>query len=263
MTPPPTPLGSFLRALRERLQPQAYALPAGNRRRTPGLRREEVALLCGISPTWYAWIEQGRAETVSTPTLLALARGLRLSGAETRYLFELAARALPAAGDSPQADGSALQPLIDAIGAPAYLLDRHWDAVVWNRPAAALFVDWLGHGEHPGGNLLRYVFLDPAAPAFIDDWPARATRLVAEFRADAGARKPDPVTQALIDELCAASPAFAAAWQSQQVRGREGGWRGFRHPARGRCLFRQHTLCDAYRPELKLVVLLPDDDGGA
>ena len=257
-------LGDFLHACRDRLRPRDVGLPQGARRRAPGLRREEVATLCGISSTWYTWIEQGRTRAVSTETLGALARGLLLSAAERAYLFELAARSQPAvalgAGDDHLPSLSAL---VDAVRTPAYVLDRHWDAVAWNRAAAQLFEDWLGGGARRTAqdpscrNLLRYVFLDAGAPALIGDWNERARRLVAEYRADTASWRDDPVGQALVDELQWASPAFKAAWRSQAVLSREGGLRGFEHPRLGHREYEQFTLRVAQHPALKLIVLTP------
>ena len=249
-------LGEFLRAQRDRLRPEDFGLPAGQRRRAPGLRREEAALLCGISPTWFTWIEQGRTAAVSVPTLAAIARGLRLSRAERGYLFELAARADPAPPSADKADPQQLRGLVDAIRTPAYVLDRHWDAVVWNKAAAELFALWLG-ARAPDRNLLRFVFLQPAARRFILNWNDRAQRLVAEYRADTAAWRDDPVRKALVQELGDASAEFAAAWKSQQVLSRDGGRRSLAHPRRGRVEYDQFTLRVAQRPDLKLTVLVP------
>ena len=259
-------LGEFLRARRDRLRPEDFGLPKGGRRRAPGLRREEVAQLCGISPTWYAWIEQGRTMAVSVQALNAIANGLRLSRAERAYLFELASRADPAPPQLEHTDPQQLMALVRVIRTPAYILDRHWDALAWNRSAAELFVDWLGRGALSSAadgdrdrNLLRYVFLNPRAPHFIVNWDERARRLVAEYRADTATWRDDPVRQALVHELCSASPAFEAAWRSQQVLSRDGGRRTFQHPRRGRCQYEQYVLRVAQRTELKLTVLVPYD----
>lgn len=249
-------LGEFLRARRDRLRAEDFGFPRG-RRRAPGLRREEVAQLCGISPTWYTWIEQGRTAAISVETLSALATGLRLSRAERAYLFELGARADPAPPRAAHSDPQQLWVLVGAIQSPAYVLDRHWDAIAWNAPAAELFVEWLGSGPEAERNLLRYVFLDERAPTFIVNWGERARRLVAEYRADTASWRDDPVRKALVDELCAASPTFDAAWRSQQVLSREGGRRNYRHPKYGPCMFDQCALHVAERSELKLTVLLP------
>jgi transcriptional regulator with XRE-family HTH domain len=246
-------LGEYLRARREQLRPADFGLPAGQRRRTPGLRREEVAQLCGISATWLTWIEQGRTTAISVVTLAAIARGLKLSRAERQYLFQLAARTDPAPPRAAAAVPGQLQPLVDAVRAPAYVLDRHWEAIAWNRPAAQLFAPWLRKAEH---NLLRFVFLDPQARHFIVDWNERARRLVAEYRADTAAWPEDPVREALVQELLG-DPEFAAAWRSQAVLTRDGGRRSFQLAGRGRCDYEQHTLRVAQQPDLKLTVLLP------
>lgn len=246
-------LAAFVRAARERLTPEACGLPAGRRRRAKGLRREEAAALCHISPTWLTWIEQGRTTGVSTATLGAIARGLRLSRAERDYLFALAARD-PAAPAPQASDPHRMEALLATIAAPAYVLDRHWDAVAWNPAAQGLFGGWLGGPER---NQLRYVFLDPEARAFIADWPERAARLVAEFRADSVEEQDDPARRALVEELRHASPDFAAAWASQSVLAREGGRRRFHTPDGARD-FVQFTLRPAAFGDLKLIVLTPD-----
>jgi transcriptional regulator with XRE-family HTH domain len=253
-------LGEFLRAQRDRLRPEDFGLPPGQRRRAPGLRREEVALLCGISPTWFTWIEQGRTTSISVPTLAAIARGLRLSRAERAYMFQLAARADPAPRTPQGADPRQLQPLVEAVRTPAYVLDRHWDAVAWNRAAGELFRDWIGAKRATPTerrNLLEFVFLEPSAQKFIVGWRERARRLVAEFRADTAAWEDDPVRQALVHDLGEASEEFAAAWQSQSVLTRDGGRREFDHPRRGRCAYEQFTLYVARQTDLKLTVLVP------
>lgn len=257
---PARQLGQFLRACRDRLSPEDFGLAGVARRRAPGLRREEAAALCGISPTWYTWIEQGRAGAISAPTLGAIARGLRLSRAERAYLLDLAARpeALPRRVERAAPDD--LAALVGAIRTPAYLLDLHWDAIAWNRPAAALFDDWLGAGRRgrtPDRNLLRYVFLHPRAPSLIVNWPERGRRLVAEFRADTAAASGDPLRQTVVDQLSRDSAAFAAAWRSQSVRLREGGERAFHHPRLGACRYQQFTLRLSDRPDLKLTTLVP------
>jgi transcriptional regulator with XRE-family HTH domain len=252
-TPPSRLLGEFLRARRESLRPQDLGLPQRSRRRTPGLRREEVAQLCGISPTWYTWIEQGRTAAISPPTLVALSQGLQLTAAERVYLFEIARRVDPAPPKSVAGDDAELAGLVRVIRTPAYVLDRHWNAIAWNRPAAQLFRDWLGT---PSPNLLRYVFLHPRARTFLLDWEDRAQRLVAEFRADTPRLRDDPLRSALIEELSRASREFAAGWRSQRVLSRDGGRRSFR--SRGaRADFEQHILRVVRRPELRMTVLVP------
>jgi transcriptional regulator with XRE-family HTH domain len=251
---PARALGEFIRAHRERLSPQAVGLPPGPRRRTPGLRREEVAQLCGVSPTWYTWIEQGRPVSASADALARIAVALQLSRAERAYLFELAAQRDPAEPD-PAADTPAmLLKTVQIVSAPAYVLDRQFTALAWNEPAADLFVGWLD-GEHDR-NLLRYTFLSPEARSLIVDWEIRARRLAAEYRADSIRHQNDAPTRSLIDELSASSDAFARFWASQDVNEREGGQRRFNHPRDGHVVYNQITFKPAHREDLKLVVLM-------
>jgi transcriptional regulator with XRE-family HTH domain len=249
-------LGDFIRARREKLKPAAFGLPGAGRRRTPGLRREEVAQLCGLSVTWYTWLEQGRDMSLSAAALGRLARALRLGRAERAYLFELARRRDPAGEAGERATiPPALLGCLATIASPAYVLDRTWTARAWNAKAARLFGGWLD-GTHER-NLLRYIFLAPAARALIRDHEARARRVVAEFRADASGHLADPAIRDLIDELRRRSPAFARLWDQHGVLGREGGERTFNHPRDGDLRFEQITFDLASQPDLKLTILVP------
>ncbi|WP_244986233.1 helix-turn-helix transcriptional regulator [Chromobacterium violaceum] len=252
-----TPLGAFLRAHREKLTPQQAGLPAGLRRRAKGLRREEVAQLAGISATWLTWLEQGRSESVSAQTLSRLAAALQLSGAETDYLFDLAGLKNPQekrADANPQAR-EILEEMLPRIDMPAYVLDRLWRAVAWNRAAEELFCDWLGRPD-ASRDQLDFIFLMPASRGFIDNWPERARRVVAELRADLGQQLDDAETAGMLERLRRESPDFDRLWQQQDVLEREGGERGFHHPLLGRLQKRQITLRPASAPEFKLVMLL-------
>jgi transcriptional regulator with XRE-family HTH domain len=251
---PETVLGAFLRAHRERLTPADLGLAPGRRRRTPGLRREEVAQLAGLSTTWITWLEQGRPVMLSASALSNLAQALRLSRAERAYLFELAGkRDVHRVGDDLVAPSVLAS--VHAIRGPAYLLDGHWNALAWNDSAVRLFIGWLDEftGER---NLLRAMFLSPKLQTLVQDWPQRAARLVAEFRAHSIRRADDASTRALVEELIAKSEAFRAAWLSQDVEDRDGGRRGFRHPTLGVLHFDQLTLVPAAAPGLMLVMLL-------
>ena len=250
-------LGDFIRAHRARLTPEQVGLPPGTRRRTPGLRREEVAQLAGLSATWICWIEQGRDVAASPAAVDRLGAALRLSAAERRYLFDLAGRRDPR--EPPPAEDDdvppALAQALEAILLPAYLLDRLWQVRGWNGPAARLFAGWL---DRPGDrNMLRYIFLDPAARLLVSDWPIRARRVVAEFRAESGLRLAEPDPVALVAELADRSPDFARFWTEQEVLGREGGERRFYHPHDGLLRFEQLSLSVVAHPDLKLVLLAP------
>jgi transcriptional regulator with XRE-family HTH domain len=251
-------LGDFLRAHRARLSPASLGLPAIGRRRTPGLRREEVAQACGMSPTWYTWLEQGRDIAASPPALSALARALQLTPAERAYLFELADRRDPnlsgRAGEEGMDVPPALARAIAAIDGPAYLLDSLWNARAWNRPASALFVGWLDGASDR--NLLRYVFLSPVARKIIPDWQARARRVLAEFRADSSRHLEDAELQTLVEDLRGRSALFAQCWTEHAVVDRTGGERTFDHPREGRLSYQQIAFAQANRPDFKLVMLV-------
>ncbi len=259
-------LASFLRAQREKLAPAAIGLAAGGRRRTPGLRREEVAQLSGLSVTWYTWIEQGREVTVSPGSLARLARALRLDRAGRAYLFALAGRRDPdeggAAADEPP---PAVLACLGAIRAPAYVLDRSWEARAWNAEAEKLFAGWLDQPKEAARerNLLRFIFLSPAARALIPDWEARARRVAAEFRAAASAHLDDPALRGLVAGLRRQSPAFARFWAEHFVLGRDGGARTFRHPLHGFLRYEQASFFLSGHPELTLTILAdsPDEVG--
>lgn len=244
-------LGAFIRAHRESLPS-----PTVGRRRTPGLRREELAEASGVSVTWITWLEQGRDVTASASALTRLAEALRLTAAERASLFDLAGRRDPDGPVEPQAD---LLPELIALPSlfmgPAYLLDHTWTARAWNDDAANLLIGWLD-GNATERNLLKFVFLNPSAKQLIADWPERARRLVAEFRADYSRRPQDAAMQLLIDELLAQSPLFAQHWREQAVLNREGGERKFNHSSGEVQCFLQTTLLVALQPQCKLVCLM-------
>jgi transcriptional regulator with XRE-family HTH domain len=245
-------LGDFIRAHRER---QAPPPNAASRRRTPGLRREELADAAGISATWLTWLEQGREVTASVPALVRLSSALRLTAAERASLFDLAGKRDP---DETVPDETELPEellaLPGAFSGPAYLLDHLWTARAWNDAAANLFTGWL-NGQTNKRNLLTFVFLSSTAQTLIGNWQDRASRLAAEFRADFNRHPDDAAMGDLVADLQARSPDFARLWKAQTVLGREGGERHFHHSTRGELSFHQTTLLVAARPDVKLVCL--------
>ena len=248
-------LGEFLRSQRARLSPGLFGLPGGVRRRTPGLRREEVAQLGGLSTTWYTWLEQGRDISLSAHALGRLANVLKFSAAERTYLFDLAGKRDP--HGTSEAEPAAPAPLLAAlntVSGPAYVLDHLWNALGWNQAARALFVGWLDEGTDR--NLLHFIFLNPASRQLLADWETRARRVIAEFRIDYGHHLEEPAMQELVQTLQARSPFFAQAWPIHSVTGREGGLRGFNHPKRGALEFQQITLNPTTRGDLKFVMLV-------
>lgn len=248
-------LGAFLRAQREKLAPAALGLVPVGRRRTPGLRREEVAQLGGLSTTWYTWIEQARDVSISPAALARLANALHLGRAERVYLFELAGKRDPESdAGTPAVIPPAALACVAAIRTPAYILDRLWTARTWNKPAERLFAGWL---DRPGNrNLLRFIFLAPEARKLICGWDERARRVVAEFRADSLPHAGDAALRDLIAELRRNSREFARLWGQHGVLEREGGERSFNHPRDGFLRYQQVTFDLASQPGLKLTMLV-------
>ncbi len=249
-------LGEFIRAHRERTPSEGPR----RRRRTPGLQRDELAARAGISVTWCAWLEQGREVQASPEVLDRLAVALSLSLAERAYLFELAGRLDPEMGEEPAADAPpSLIAAVNAVSSPAYALDRLWTACCWNPAASKLFRGWLDEPARTR-NLLRFVFLEPAARALIPEWGDRARRLLAEFRADYAHSYRDARVQALVEGLLADSPVFAREWEQQSVQHREGGRRAFIHPKAGVIDFDQYSFIPAERRDYKFVLLVPTSE---
>jgi transcriptional regulator with XRE-family HTH domain len=254
-------LGDYLRNRRTRLDPAAFGF-AGPRRRTPGLRREEVAQLAHISQTWYTCLEQGRGGAPSGEALDRIARALMLTEGEREHLFLLGLGRAPARPVPPgAADASAVSPrlqrLLDALPwSPAYIKTLTWDLVAWNRAADRVF----GYGTLPPGqrNILRRIFLDPATRAKQFDWDSVARYVVAAFRADAArATWAAAEVQALVDELCAASADFAALWQAHDVHPQGEGSKRLRHPQAGTLTLEYSSFTVEGRPDLGMVVFNP------
>lgn len=246
-------LAAFIRAHRERLPLPAKAY---GRRRTPGWRREELAEATGVGVTWITWLEQGRDVSASPAALARLADALQLNPAERASLFDLAGRRDPVEPTQPQMElPEHVLALPALLQVPAYLLDHLWTARAWNASAAKLFKGWLDDGRDR--NLLRFVFISPEAQVLIADWPERAQRLAAEFRADFSRRPHDAAMQSLIDELSSGSALFTRLWGAQTVLHREGGERSFQHAGENVTRYQQTTLLVASKTECKLVCLVP------
>lgn len=254
-------LGEFLQSIRKRGTPEEFGFPQGARRRTQGLRREEVAQLAGISTTWYTWIEQGRDVNMSADALVRLAQALKLTRTERAYLFDLAGRRDPQ-GHVPEEDlaSNTLTTLLKDIHVPAYVLGRTWNILAWNQQAETLFGDWLAQEESAiAPNLLRLVFTHPQAKQFVVNWETRGRRLVAEFRADCRSRLEEPELQSLVTELSKASTKFDQFWKQHDVLERQGGLREFNHAELGVLAYQQVTMRPVDQEQLKLVILSPTD----
>ncbi|NIK54298.1 helix-turn-helix domain-containing protein [Kribbella shirazensis] len=234
-------LGAFVRERRNRLTPAAVGLPAGVPRRTPGLRREEVAELAGLSVGYYTRLEQGHAAHPSGSVLSALARTFHLSSDEERHLRALAGEDVSrpggvAAPERPSPSGLRLMSLV-VPGTAAVVLGRTGDVLAWNDPARMLFPGRLpepGTDPGPASNNVRYVFQCPEARSLFVDWAAVADDTVAHLRSAAGHLVDDPAVRALVQELIATSPDFATRWTRRDVRERVTGEKRLNHPTLGR-----------------------------
>ncbi|MCK2243460.1 MULTISPECIES: helix-turn-helix domain-containing protein [unclassified Crossiella] len=248
-------LGRLLRGARDRLTPEQSAGGPG-RRRTPGLRREEVAAAAGVSAVWYAWLEQGRPVTASARALLALAKALLLSDAERAYLLRLGRGTDGAAVRGAELLSPATLAFLEALPAPAFVADYTWDLKSYNRSAGAVF------GFHslpePAGNLLRVLLLDRGAQRYLPDWREIARYMVRVFRAEARARGHDPVATALVTELRAASPDFAAWWAEPDPGAAHAHHWRVAHPQAGPVSFRVATLRGFDGPDLTMTIYTPD-----
>lgn len=232
-------LGDFLRARRARLSPQEAGLsPGGGIRRVPGLRREEVAYLAGVSTDYYTRLEQGRHPNVSETVLHAVARSLRLDGDERAHLFDLArtrtARSRSARPERVQRVRPDARQMLDILGgvSPAFIANHRQDVLAANQLARALITDWdtLPHRER---NFARYVLLDPAARTLYRNWDEVAQTVVANLRLAAGRHPDDALLNELIGEAVVKVPEFSAWWDSHRVAQCVPGTQHFHHPVVG------------------------------
>ena len=251
-------LADFLRHRREALQPEEVGLPGGGRRRTPGLRREEVAQLAGVGTTWYTWLEQGRDVRASLDVLEALSRALHLSQAERSHLVLLGrGEEAPPCKNPVERISPTLRRLIEGLGAsPAYILGRRWDYLAWNDAAVALLGDF-GAVPRAARNHLWLTFTDPARREMFSDWERSARTLVAKFRADSARHIGDPEFESLIAALLKSSPEFAHSWERHEVaRGGEGR-KDLSHPLAGPMSFSHGVFHPAEKLDQRLVLYTP------
>jgi transcriptional regulator with XRE-family HTH domain len=250
-------LGSYLKDRRTRLDPAAFGL-SGTRRRTPGLRREEVAQRANISPTWYTWLEQGRGGAPSAHVLDRIAQALMLTDVEREHLYLIGLGRPPEVryratdGITPR-----LQRVLDALEtSPAFIKTATWDVVAWNRAAAVVFMDYalLPPGQR---NILRIIFRDARVKAAQADWQSVARFVVGAFRADAARAGAVSQVADLVDELCRTSPEFEALWRDQDVRHYGEGVKHLTHPVLGPFVIEHSSFAVDGRPDLSMVIYNP------
>src|SRR5262245_20835676 len=241
-------LGTYLKDRRTRLDPAPFGFSL-TRRRTPGLRREEVAQRANVSATWYTWLEQGRGGAPSADVLDRISRALMLTDVEREHLFLLGL------GRSPEVRYQAtegvtprLQRVLDALEvSPAYVKTSTWDIVAWNRAATVVLTDYGSLPTHQR-NILRLMFCDPGIRALQFDWESVARFVVATFRADAARAGAAQNVKALVDDLCRLSPDFERIWRDNDVRAHGEGTKTLRHPLAGRIDMEYSTFAVDGRP---------------
>ncbi|MER6203657.1 helix-turn-helix transcriptional regulator [Streptomyces sp. NPDC001586] len=253
-----SPLGDFLRTRRSRLRPDEAGVPTyGERRRVPGLRREELALLAGVSASYYTRLEQGHSLGASPEVLDAIARALRLDESERRHLHDLARSATPRGRrrPAPKRVTDSTAQLLDALGdVPAIVIGRRSDVLAWNRLGHALFAGHLAPSapdvpaQRP--NMARLVFLDAHTRDLYADWPGKARAVVGNLRLVAGQYPQDAALHTLLGELSAKSEDFASMWADHRVKACAVDEYEMRHPLVGPLSVMQQTLSQGSSPSL-------------
>ncbi len=251
------PLGIFLKDRRARLDPATYGF-SPSRRRTPGLRREEVAQRANVSATWYTWLEQGRGGSPSADVLERLARALELSAVEREHLFLLAqhrppeVRYLTPGGVTPR-----LQRVLDAMTySPAFVRTVRWDIVGWNHAATKVLGDYAALPPERR-NSLRLIFGDPAIRERMTEWESDARAMVATFRAEMARVGASKDVEAFVAEMCELSDEFAAMWCDHDVRRQGEGTKHMRHPRVGAIALDYSVFAVDDAPGLSMVVYSP------
>jgi transcriptional regulator with XRE-family HTH domain len=250
-------LGTYLKDRRAKLDPTAFGFSQG-RRRTAGLRREEVAQRANISPTWYTWLEQGRGGAPSADVLERIARALMLTDTEREHLFLLGLGRPPEVryqnreGVTPR-----LQRVLDALDpSPALIRTATWDVVAWNRASTVMLTDYASIPAEQR-NILRFIFFNPQARAAQYDWTSVARYAVGAFRVDVARAGAAEKVSAFVDELCRLSPEFDAMWRDNNVSTHHEGVKHIKHPVLGRLAFEYSAFAVDGRPDLTLLIYNP------
>lgn len=251
-------LADFLKQRRAALNPVDFGILPTQRRRTPGLRREEVAELTGISVTWYTWLEQGRKIQVSATVLENLSQAMRLDPIEREHLFALAGKLNTSNNEYPaEIVSESLRNIVTSLETnPACILGRRWDILVWNDAARALLGDFnLMTAEER--NTIWRVFANPELRQRIVDWEKIAQQVLSQFRISYDRYAGDPLFTKLVDRLKEVSPEFRHMWSRHDVLGRDDGYREVNHPMVGKMAFHHATFRVQDSPDLKLYLYTP------
>ena len=264
LTTPANPLGTYLRDRRAKLDPAAFGFSAG-RRRTPGLRREEVAQRANISPTWYTSLEQGRGGAPSAEVLERIARALMLTDLEREHLFLLGLGRSPQVRYQKIADVTPrLQRVLDALSpSPALIRTARWDVVAWNRAATVFLMDYPSLPPDQR-NILRFIFLDPRVRvSHGEKWQGVARFVVGSFRADVARAGAAAEVKPLVDELCHLSADFRQMWRDTDVHAAGEAVKHMTHPTLGPIAFEYSAFAVEGRAGLTMAVYNPSTPADA
>lgn len=255
-----TELASFVRSRRERLKPEVLGLPVRARRRTPGLRREEVAELVGISVTWYTWLEQARPISVSADVLENLAQLFRLSMDERAYLFQLAQRSLPPLSpESVEVIPPAFQHVLNTLEpSPAHIRDLRWNVLAWNK-IETILVDWSAYPPNER-NIIWHHFTNPLFRQNMVNWERDARSVLSEFRMESGQNAEDSWYANLIEQLGDISVEFRQWWPLHEIRRERELPVELQLPQMGYLIFQPISLVFATESHLVMRILVPDAD---
>jgi transcriptional regulator with XRE-family HTH domain len=250
-------LADFLRTRRARLSPTEAGLPPGVRRKTAGLRREEVAQLASVGVTWYTWLEQGRDIHVSRQVLESLAQVLQLNADEKAHFFSLALYPIvPTPFMQRETVSPLLQRFLDQLGPnPAYITGRRWDLLAWNQAVCEVIGDFNALPPERR-NIVWFVFTNQEFRHRVVDWEGMAQRVLAQFRVSSGRTPGDPWFTILIEDLKQASREFRLWWPRHEVKGRQDGCKELIHPLVGHLVLEHTTFQMSEAPDLKVVVYL-------
>jgi transcriptional regulator with XRE-family HTH domain len=250
-------LGNFLKSRREKIRPSQVGLPDGGRRRTPGLRREEVAMLAGIGVAWYTWIEQGRKISISDAVLTGIARALMLDIHETTYIFDLAQLKFQTVLPEVSKVEDMYQNFLDSLSySPATMTDKYWNILEWNKAAETVFIDF-SKVEITQRNLIKLMFTNKEYKSRFMDWKIRAKKMLAVFRAECVNTASSIWLNTFISDLEQKSEEFAKWWNLYDVAPEEEVQKIIIHPKVGELTF-EHTAFLTPESRFKIYINTPD-----
>jgi len=250
-------LGNFLKSRREKICPSQVGLLSSGRRRTPGLRREEVAMLAGIGTTWYTWLEQGRQISVSDSVLSSVARALLLDTYETAYIFELAQLKQEKKLETMAKADNMYQNFLDSlIYSPATMIDKYWNIIAWNKAAEKVFIDFSAI-DVVQRNIIKLMFTNEEYKSRFAEWEKKAKRMLAVFRAECADTANDSWLKKFINDLEEKSNVFAKWWQLYDVAVEKEIHKIINHPQVGRLSF-EHTVFLTPENNFKIYINIPE-----